>query len=310
MGGGFSLAEHSQERHALRIAPPRRQGLASDAEVLDRVNRVLGPVEVAEDLTAQPLVSRVLRVKTRSDEHSIVKWYSALADYQRELDALTSYTPSLGSDAPRLIDHDDTFQMLLQSEVPGDRATTLGQDWDPLIHYRAGVLIRRLHESAQPVRSDQFARQCASRFEDAAGAVDGVVEPHLLSEARLLIARAMNLETMLLVPAHRVNHPKNWLVDPGGHVRLIDFAQSEYDPWIVDVFLLEQDYWRSDPNLKVAFLSGYDREISSEDTTLLRAHHAVMAVRALAAAGASQVTKAEKMRARDMFDRLLGVTLF
>jgi Ser/Thr protein kinase RdoA (MazF antagonist) len=120
----------------------------------------------------------------------------------------------------------------------------------------------------------------------------------------------MNLETMLLVPAHRVNHPKNWLVDPGGHVRLIDFAQSEYDPWIVDVFLLEQDYWRSDPNLKVAFLSGYDREISSEDTTLLRAHHAVMAVRALAAAGASQVTKAEKMRARDMFDRLLGVTLF
>lgn len=310
MGGGFSLAEHSQERHALRIAPPRRQGLASDAEVLDRVNRVLGPVEVAEDLTAQPLVSRVLRVKTRSDEHSIVKWYSALADYQRELDALTSYTPSLGSDAPRLIDHDDTFQMLLQSEVPGDRATTLGQDWDPLIHYRAGVLIRRLHESAQPVRSDQFARQCASRFEEAAGAVDGVVEPHLLSEARLLIARAMDLETMLLVPAHRVNHPKNWLVDPGGHVRLIDFAHSEYDPWIVDVFLLEQDYWRSDPNLKVAFLSGYDREISSEDTTLLRAHHAVMAVRALAAAGGSQVTKAEKMRARDMFDRLLGVTLF
>lgn len=294
----------------MRIAPPRRHGLASDAEVLDRVNRVLGPVEVAEDLTAQPLVARVLRVKTRSDEHSIVKWYQAVADYQRELDALTSYTPSLGSDAPKLIDHDDSFQMLLQSEVPGDRATTLGQDWDPLIHYRAGVLIRRLHESGQPVRSDQFARQCAARFEDAAGALDGVIESHLLSEARLLIARAMDVETMVLVPTHRVNHPKNWLVDPGGHVRLIDFAQSEYDPWIVDVFLLEQDYWRSDPNLKVAFLGGYDREISAEDNTMLRAHHAVMAVRALAATGGSQATKAEKMRARDMFDRLLGATLF
>ncbi len=294
----------------MRIAPPRRHGLASDAEVLDRVNRVLGPVEVAEDLTAQPLVARVLRVKTRSDEHSIVKWYQAVADYQRELDALTSYTPSLGSDAPKLIDHDDSFQMLLQSEVPGDRATNLGQDWDPLIHYRAGVLIRRLHESGQPVRSDQFARQCAARFEDAAGALDGVIESHLLSEARLLIARAMDVETMVLVPTHRVNHPKNWLVDPGGHVRLIDFAQSEYDPWIVDVFLLEQDYWRSDPNLKVAFLGGYDREISPEDNTMLRAHHAVMAVRALAATGGSQATKTEKMRARDMFDRLLGATLF
>lgn len=294
----------------MRIAPTRRHGLASDAEVLDRVNRVLGPVEVAEELTAQPLVARVLRVKTRSDEHSIVKWYQAVADYQRELDALTSYTPSLGSDAPKLIDHDDSFQMLLQSEVPGDRATNLGQDWDPLIHYRAGVLIRRLHESGQPVRSDQFARQCAARFEDAAGALDGVIESHLLSEARLLIARAMDVETMVLVPTHRVNHPKNWLVDRGGHVRLIDFAQSEYDPWIVDVFLLEQDYWRSDPNLKVAFLGGYDREISPEDNTMLRAHHAVMAVRALAATGGSQATKAERMRARDMFDRLLGATLF
>jgi Ser/Thr protein kinase RdoA (MazF antagonist) len=120
----------------------------------------------------------------------------------------------------------------------------------------------------------------------------------------------MDLETMVLVPTHRVNHPKNWLVDPGGHVRLIDFAQSEYDPWVVDVFLLEQDYWRSDPNLKVAFLGGYDREISPEDDTMLRAHHAVMAVRALTAAMGSQVTKAEKMRARDMFDRLLGATLF
>ena len=294
----------------MRSAPPRRAGLASDAEVLDRVNRVLGPVDVADDFSPRPHSGRVVRVLTRSGETSIAKWYAKTTDYQRELGALTSYTTALGSDAPKLIDSDDVLQMLLISEVPGQPATTTGAHWDPVVHYRAGVLIRRLHESAPAVRSDQFARQCAARFEEAAGELDGVIDSHLLSEARLLIARAMDITDHALVPTHRDNHPHNWMVDPGGHVRLIDFANSEYDPWIVDVLLLEQDYWRSDPNLKVAFLSGYDREITPADDIMLRAHHAVVAVRLLASTRGAGASKAEKARARDMFDRLLGATLF
>jgi hypothetical protein len=294
----------------VRIAPVRRQGLASEAEVLDRVHRVLGPVDVAEDLTSRPLRGRVLRVVTRSDEYSIVKWYSDARDYQRELDALTSYTPALGSDAPKLIDSDDVFHLLLLSEVKGEPASTSAAAWDPVIHYRAGVLIRRLHESAPCVHTDQFARQCATRFEEAASRLEGSVDSGALVEARHLIANAMDLQGLSLVPTHRDNHPRNWMVDPGGHVRLIDFANSEYDPWIVDVLLLEQDYWRSDPNLRVAFLSGYDREITPEDETLLRAHHAVVAVRALVAANASGASKADKARAKDLFDRLVGATLF
>lgn len=294
----------------MRSAPPRRLGLASDAEVLDRVHRVLGPVDVVEDLSRQPRGARVLRVITRSGETSIVKWCQRAPDYLRERDALTTYAPALGSDVPKLIDHDDALQMLLISEVPGETATSTAAAWDPMVHYRAGVLIRKLHESAPPVRSDQFARQCAARFEDAASELDGLVESHLLSEARLVIARAMDIREHSLVPTHRDNHPRNWMVDHGDHVRLIDFAHSEYDPWIVDVFVLEQDFWRSDPNLKVAFLGGYDREILPNDEVMLRAHHAVMAVRALSSTAGSGATKAEKARARDMFDRLLGATLF
>jgi Ser/Thr protein kinase RdoA (MazF antagonist) len=294
----------------MRIAPLRRPGLASEAEVLDRVNRVLGPVDVAADLSPRPSRGRVLRVATRSGESSILKWYADNSDYQRELDALTSYTPALGSDAPKLIDQDDVLQMLLISEVPGEPASASAAAWDPIIHYRAGVLIRRLHESAPVVTSDQFARQCAARFESAASELDGHVDSYLLSEARLLIASAMDITHHALVPTHRDNHPRNWMVDPGGHVRLIDFANAEYDPWVVDVLLLEQDYWRSDPSLKVAFLSGYDREITPEDDVMLRAHHAVVAVRALAATKGSGASKEDKARARDMFDRLLGATLF
>lgn len=294
----------------MRSAPPRRLGLASDAEVLDRVSRVLGPVDVVDDLSPRPHSGRVVKVITRSGENSIAKWYAETSDYQRELDALTSYTPALGSDAPKLIDHDDVLQMLLLSEVQGEPALTGEAAWDPVIHYRAGVLIRRLHESAPPVSSDQFARQCAARFEDAAAELDGLIESHLLSEARLLIARAMDIQGHPLVPTHRDNHPRNWMVDPGGHVRLIDFANAEYDPWIVDVLLLEQDYWRSDPSLKVAFLSGYDRTVSPEDEIMLRAHQAAASVSLVAATKGASASKAEKARARDMFDRLLGTTLF
>jgi Ser/Thr protein kinase RdoA (MazF antagonist) len=294
----------------VRVATRRASGIASEAEVLDRVNRVLGPVEVAEDQSTTPQTCRVLRVKTRSDEYSYVKWYLGATDFQREFDALTTYTPSLGSDAPRLIDHDEAHRMLLISEVAGSPATELSLDWDPLVHYRAGVLIRRLHESAPQVSSDQFARTCAARFEEAAAQISGVVAGHLVQEARLLIAHAMDIQSVPLVPTHRDNHPRNWMVDPGGHVRVIDFADAEYDPWVVDVLLLEQDYWRSAPHLKVAFLSGYDREIGGEDEVLLRAHHAVSAVRAIAQATAAGATKAQKLVAKDMFDRLVGNTLF
>ena len=287
-----------------------RAGLASDAEVLDRVNRVLGPVDVADDESLRPSVGKVLKVVTRSGDFSFVKWYRDQTDYQREWGALTHYTPALGSDAPRLIDNDEGLKMLLISELQGEPAGRTANEWDPLVHFKAGALIRRLHESSQPVVSDQFARQCAARFEEAAGGLEGLVSSSLLSEARLLIARAMDLSSLPLVPTHRDNHPRNWMVDPGGHVRLIDFAMAEYDPWIVDVFLLEQDYWRTDPQLRVAFLSGYDREMTEDDLIMLKAHHAVSAVGSLASTAGSSATKADKLRARDMFDSLLGITLF
>ena len=287
-----------------------RAGLASDAEVLDRVNRVLGPVDVADDESLRPTAGKVLKVVTRSGDSSFVKWYRDQTDYQREWDALTHYTPALGSDAPRLIDNDEGLKMLLISELQGEPAAGTASEWDPVVHFKVGALIRRLHESSQPVVSDQFARQCAARFEEAAGGLDGLVSSSLLSEARLLIARAVDLSSLPLVPTHRDNHPRNWMVDPGGHVRLIDFAMAEYDPWIVDVFLLDQDYWRTDPQLRVAFLSGYDREITEDDLILLKAHHAVSAVRSLASAAGTSATKADKLKARDMFDSLLGITLF
>ena len=294
----------------MRLGTLRRPGLASEAEVLDRVHRVLGPVEILDDASVRPQVCRILKVETRSGEQSFVKWCATASDYQRECDALTLYTPALGTDAPRLIAEDEALQMVLISQVPGESALSSDSQWDPLIHYRAGVLIRRLHEAAPPVVSDQFVRQATQRFEQAASRLEGKVDSSLLAEARLKVAGAMDVPQVSLVPTHQENHPRHWVIDPGGHVRLIDFGMCEYDPWIVDVFPLEQDYWRVDPQLHIAFLEGYDREITANDLALLRAHHAVTALQGLVSASMPGATKGHKLRARDMFDRLIGHTLF
>ena len=78
----------------MRAVSLQRSGLASEPEVLDRVNRVLGPVDIVDDASVRPQVCRILRVETRSGEHSFVKWYATAPDYQRECDALTLYTPA------------------------------------------------------------------------------------------------------------------------------------------------------------------------------------------------------------------------
>ena len=294
----------------MRLASGQRSGLASEAEVLDRVNRVLGPVEIVDDASVRPHFCRILCVETRSGEHSFVKWYASVSDYQRECDALTLYTPALGTDAPRLIAHDEALRMVLISRVPGESAVLSEAQWDPLVHYRAGILVRRLHESAAPVVSDQFGRQSARRFENAASALGEVLEGSLVAQARLFIARAMDVEAVTLVPTHRENHPRHWVIDPGGHARIIDFGMCEYDPWVVDAFALENEYWRVDPQLRIAFLEGYGRDISEEDEALLRAHHAVRALEGIVEAQKPGATKLSKRKAHDVLDRLVGNTLF
>lgn len=124
---------------ALRETVLGRAGLASDAEVLDRVHRVLGPVDVADNQSLRATLGKVLKVVTRSGDSSFVKWYRDQTDYQREWDALTHYTPALGSDAPRLIDNDEGPEMLLISELQGEPAAGTVNEWDPLVHYKGGL---------------------------------------------------------------------------------------------------------------------------------------------------------------------------
>lgn len=287
-----------------------RAGIASEAEILDRADNVLGPITVLQDQSLRSQIGRVLRVQPRSGEPCLIKWYREKSDYQREADALTLYAPALGSAAPRLIHGDDAFRMLLITELRGETVAGSNWEWEPLIHFKAGEIVRRLHEASQMVESDQFAQHCASSFETNVLKIEHLVPEVTIAEMRAHVVRALDLPPVALVPAHRDNHPRNWIVEAGKNLKLQNFVMTEYDPWVVDVFALSQDHWRADPQLKLAFLSGYEREMDAQDSLILMAHHAVSVVKAMASSGRSSGNKSEKIKSQDLLDSLLGTTLF
>jgi Ser/Thr protein kinase RdoA (MazF antagonist) len=83
-----------------------------------------------------------------------------------------------------------------------------------------------------------------------------------------------------LTPCHRDYTARNWLLDDG-RVSVIDFEHARIDARIWDFLRLRHQRWPGRPDLREAFLSGYGRELTEAEETLLRqcgAYNAVTTV--------------------------------
>jgi hypothetical protein len=303
-------------------ATTSRTRLASDAEVLDRVHRTLGPVEVTAENWGAHKLSRVLHVMTRGGEQAVVKWHRDAGPHRRESEALQHYAGALGGDAPRIVLSDPSLRLLTMSRLLGVAAAGTPHEHDPDIHFRAGDLARRLHDAEPPRRHDRFGPLIAAEFERWSRAADDIWgdgrdgrdarAEHLADErhrARQHVAAALDLGVLDHVPAHRHLTPRHWFIDPGGHVRFIDFSALEFEPRVVDLLWLEYGPWRDAPWLRAAFLHGYGRTPTERDERALRAVAATRGLELLVR-GEVRGHKAEGALGRLMLDRLLGVTLF
>ncbi len=286
--------------------------LASDAEVLDRVHRTLGPVDVVAAHDGGHKASRVLQVVTRGQERAVVKWYRDSLPYRREDFALQQHTPTLGGDAPRLVLSDAALRLVVVSHLLGERAVGTTLEHDEGVHARAGELLRRLHDSAPAVTHDRFGVIVAANFERWSTLAEelwgerGAEERHA---ARQHVAAALDLGALDHVPAHRQLHPGHWIVDPGQRVRFIDFAACEFEPWAADLLHLDYGVWRDAPALRAAFLHGYGRVPSERDELVLGAVAAVRGLELLVR-GERRGHAAERAAGRSILDRLLGTALF
>jgi len=299
-----------------------RARLASDAEVLDRVHRTLGPVDVVGEHWGADRASRVLHVMTRGGEQAVVKWYRDAAPHHREATALQQYAVALGGDAPRVVLSEPSLRLIVLSRLLGEAAAGTAHERDGDIHQRAGDLLRRLHEAEPPRRHALFAPAIAAEFErwsvaaerlwgDGSDPADarGQRLADERSRARECIAAAMDLGEFDHVPTHGRFEPRHWVIDPGGRVRLIDFSSVQFEPRITDLLWLEYGPWRDEPWLRAAFLHGYGRIPTERDDLALRAMAATRGLELLVR-GHARGHAPERALGRGMLDRLLGATLF
>jgi hypothetical protein len=251
---------------------------------------VLDPVDVvvaraAREMTT-PLVlhrdhswnhgeSVVVEVRDAAGGRWIVKQVRDAEVFAREVRALREWAPRLGEGmAPRLraVVRDDL--LLVMDRLPGRPGiAATGAEFR-----QAGSLIRRLHE-AEPARPDpDYPARAASNVDRWLHRVPGVVGDAELDFVRAQLALMAAMPAVRSGPVHNDNQPRNWLIDAGGTLRIIDFGRAKRDVQLRDFERMRNAEWRDRPDLRDAFFDGYGRVLSESEERMLACIGAVAAV--------------------------------
>jgi hypothetical protein len=284
--------------------------VASQAEVLDWVHTVVGPIEKTDTVGLGRDGATIIRAHLRSDDAVIVKWCRDAGTFHRLVEALSQHAPALGAFAPKLVDASEGFRAVIMTDLPGVVAEGRPEAWDPVVHFRIGGLIRLLHESGPTLPNTHLAAQWAAELDGAAKRAEPYLDPTALAQARREAMELLDLGPLKLVPAHRSNHPAHWLYHPVRGVALVGFSNSEYDPWIVDALRLSLDYWGSSPDLERAFYAGYDAAPSDEDRLILRVRTLTEVLTKWADVHDNRAPQTLKREMAKRIDQVFGQTLF
>jgi hypothetical protein len=294
----------------MRRRPQATVDAVSAAEVLDWVQRVVGPIEHTDNVELGQDGATIIRAHLRSEHAVVVKWCADGGTFHRLVEALSLYTPALGAFAPKLVDAQESFRAVIMTDLPGHIIEGTPEAWDPVVHFKIGGLIRLLHEAGPTLPNTHLAAQWAAELDGAAKRAEPYIDPTALAQARSYAMELLDLGTLRLVPAHRSNHPAHWLYHPTRGVSLVGFSRSEYDPWIVDALKLSRDYWGYSPELEKAFYAGYDATPSEEDRLILRVRGVTDALTRWADVNEGRNSQSVKREAAKRIDQLFGQTLF
>lgn len=177
--------------------------------------------------------------------------------FVREADAYESGLVDVWSsagDAPRMLHVDRGARVLVVEWLPGALAYRTAAATDPGVHRRAGELLRAFHDQAS--RPSEGTDAAATRRALAWLDADHAIAPAVEARLRAALAELVPVEAPL-VPTHGDWQPRNWLVDGGGDVRVIDFGRFAFRPAASDFVRLAAQEWRDAPGCEDAFFEGY-----------------------------------------------------
>jgi Phosphotransferase enzyme family len=197
----------------------------------------------------------------------IVKAHASVEKHQREVHAYTHWTaPALGRQAPRLIAVAQDLPGILLTAMPGEPADAQA----PLhVHWQAGMLLRRFHDSQPPTPLLDYAEHLASRLYYWLANADGLLST---AEQRLIrwhVSAIADLPIPAGVPCHLDYQPRNWLIDHTGTVGIVDFEHARIDTAARDLVRLAHRHWPGHPDRRAAFLGGYGRQLTPIEQQLL-----------------------------------------
>lgn len=263
-----------------------RANRCEHADVLEFAGQVLGPFELELDYSWAHGMSAVLRLRDARGVTWFAKRHRERDRYKAEVTAYRRWVPALGGHAPRLVAADDVRSAVIVSAVPGEPVPWPTADpWtrpdtdrlaEQALHREAGALLRRFHQAQPPLPWDDFGAAKIAEFDRLIPMASQLLGKRDLALARAQVEMLTGLSCPGRVPCHRDYTPRNWLAKDGVQY-VIDFEHARLDVWLADLARLHLGIWPDRPDLREAFLAGYDRQLSDTDHAILQGVAAVTA---------------------------------
>jgi Ser/Thr protein kinase RdoA (MazF antagonist) len=246
-----------------------------DASLLRWLHSVLQPpVTQCDDWTWPAGKAAVREVRDGSGTTWFVKQHRGDEWYRPERDAYLRWAPSLGDRAPRLVANNDEHRFLLLSALRRD-----GTDWrNDAVRRDAGAVLRRLHDAEAFGSYGDLAGDKPAELEVWARRGAGLLNRHELDVAFSAVRALEGLPAPERVPCHRDYTPRNWVLH-NGLVYVVDFEEARLDAWMTDFGRLAVGWWRTEPHMMDAIFDGYGRNLTADETALMRSDFAVTATR-------------------------------
>jgi Ser/Thr protein kinase RdoA (MazF antagonist) len=170
---------------------------------------------------------------------------------------------------------------LVLSAVDGTLAqdVDLDADAEAEVYRQGGRFLADLHalrigdDDADPTAA--FLERAERWDQRAARVVD-------VDDRAWMMSRVVEIEPLLpglrRTPCHRDFTPRNWMLDAGGTLRVIDLGHTRSDYWILDVDKLWSDQWVDRSDREAAFWDGYGVEPTDDERYVLEAASALGAI--------------------------------
>jgi Phosphotransferase enzyme family len=244
---------------------------------MEFAEQILGPGVVVTGQCQQ--AATVVQVRDARGNEYILKHHGSETKHAREVRAYQQWAPALGQRTAQLVASSSQTMTIIITALPGD--AELGASDTADVHRQAGALLRAFHGAAEPRALPGYRGWLTDRAHYWTKNAGELLSGHDLMLVRTHLDALAAYDIPQGNPCHLDFQPRNWLIDQGGIVRLVDFEHARFDIPARDLVRLYFRVWPARPDLRTAFLVGYGRDLTSTEQEMIRHLGALDALTAL-----------------------------